>query len=76
MLRIGQRKLKLEQDMTATEEGEKCLDTIPASLIHLTVLKWCALLVNLHLGDEDTIPDDMASLLKASLGLWEEGEEE
>ncbi|KAF4082625.1 hypothetical protein AMELA_G00153840 [Ameiurus melas] len=40
MLRIGQRKLKLEQDMTATEEG-----------------------------DEDTIPDDMASLLKASLGL-------
>lgn len=22
MLRIGQRKLKLEQDMTATEEGE------------------------------------------------------
>lgn len=39
MLRIGQRKLKLEQDMTATE------------------------------GDEDTIPDDMASLLKASLGL-------
>ncbi|XP_066507678.1 SWI/SNF-related matrix-associated actin-dependent regulator of chromatin subfamily A containing DEAD/H box 1b [Hoplias malabaricus] len=40
MLRIGQRKLKLEQDMTAAEEG-----------------------------DEDTIPDDMASLLKASLGL-------
>ncbi|KAI4897749.1 hypothetical protein NFI96_033833, partial [Prochilodus magdalenae] len=40
MLRIGQKKLKLEQDMTATEEG-----------------------------DEDTIPDDMASLLKASLGL-------
>ncbi|KAM9455793.1 SWI/SNF-related matrix-associated actin-dependent regulator of chromatin subfamily A containing DEAD/H box 1b isoform 2-T2 [Clarias gariepinus] len=40
MLRIGQRKLKLEQDMTATEEA-----------------------------DEDTIPDDMASLLKASLGL-------
>ncbi|XP_007257862.2 SWI/SNF-related matrix-associated actin-dependent regulator of chromatin subfamily A containing DEAD/H box 1b isoform X2 [Astyanax mexicanus] len=40
MLRIGQRKLKLEQDMTATEEG-----------------------------DEDNIPDDMASLLKATLGL-------
>ncbi|XP_026862301.2 SWI/SNF-related matrix-associated actin-dependent regulator of chromatin subfamily A containing DEAD/H box 1b isoform X1 [Electrophorus electricus] len=40
MLRIGQRKLKLEQDMTATQEG-----------------------------DEDIIPDDMASLLKASLGL-------
>ncbi|XP_076876460.1 SWI/SNF-related matrix-associated actin-dependent regulator of chromatin subfamily A containing DEAD/H box 1b isoform X2 [Brachyhypopomus gauderio] len=40
MLRIGQRKLKLEQDMTATQEG-----------------------------DEDIISDDMASLLKASLGL-------
>ncbi|KAL7846884.1 hypothetical protein SRHO_G00218640 [Serrasalmus rhombeus] len=40
MLRIGQRKLKLEQDMTAAEEG-----------------------------DVDTIPEDMASLLKASLGL-------
>ncbi|XP_051540079.1 SWI/SNF-related matrix-associated actin-dependent regulator of chromatin subfamily A containing DEAD/H box 1b isoform X1 [Myxocyprinus asiaticus] len=40
MLRIGERKLKLEQDMTATQEG-----------------------------DEDTFPDDMTSLLKASLGL-------
>ncbi|RXN35139.1 SWI SNF-related matrix-associated actin-dependent regulator [Labeo rohita] len=40
MLRIGERKLKLEQDMTATQEGE-----------------------------EDTLPDDMTSLLKASLGL-------
>ncbi|TRY68060.1 hypothetical protein DNTS_003641 [Danionella cerebrum] len=40
MLRIGERKLKLEQDMTATQECE-----------------------------EDTIPDDMTSLLKASLGL-------
>ncbi|XP_028830533.1 SWI/SNF-related matrix-associated actin-dependent regulator of chromatin subfamily A containing DEAD/H box 1b isoform X2 [Denticeps clupeoides] len=40
MLRIGQKKLKLEQDMTATTEG-----------------------------DDDVIPDDMASLLKASLGL-------
>ncbi|XP_062870336.1 SWI/SNF-related matrix-associated actin-dependent regulator of chromatin subfamily A containing DEAD/H box 1b isoform X2 [Trichomycterus rosablanca] len=41
MLRIGQRKLKLEQDMTTTTQE----------------------------GEEDTIPDDMASLLKASLGL-------
>ncbi|XP_057177871.1 SWI/SNF-related matrix-associated actin-dependent regulator of chromatin subfamily A containing DEAD/H box 1b isoform X2 [Triplophysa rosa] len=40
MLRIGERKLKLEQDMTAIQEGE-----------------------------EDTFPDDMTSLLKASLGL-------
>uniref|UniRef100_A0A673H364 DNA helicase n=1 Tax=Sinocyclocheilus rhinocerous TaxID=307959 RepID=A0A673H364_9TELE len=40
MLRIGERKLKLEQDMTATQEGE-----------------------------EDSLPDDMTSLLKASLGL-------
>ncbi|KAA0703827.1 SMARCAD1B [Triplophysa tibetana] len=40
MLRIGERKLKLEQDMTAVQEGE-----------------------------EDTLPDDMTSLLKASLGL-------
>ncbi|XP_043106736.1 SWI/SNF-related matrix-associated actin-dependent regulator of chromatin subfamily A containing DEAD/H box 1b isoform X2 [Puntigrus tetrazona] len=40
MLRIGERKLKLEQDMTATQEGE-----------------------------EDTLPDDVTSLLKASLGL-------
>ncbi|XP_058645047.1 SWI/SNF-related matrix-associated actin-dependent regulator of chromatin subfamily A containing DEAD/H box 1b isoform X2 [Onychostoma macrolepis] len=40
MLRIGERKLKLEQDMTATQEGE-----------------------------EDTLPDDITSLLKASLGL-------
>ncbi|XP_062410702.1 SWI/SNF-related matrix-associated actin-dependent regulator of chromatin subfamily A containing DEAD/H box 1b isoform X2 [Sardina pilchardus] len=40
MLRIGQKKLKLEQDMTACEQGE-----------------------------EDSISDDMASLLKASLGL-------
>nr|XP_023678949.1 SWI/SNF-related matrix-associated actin-dependent regulator of chromatin subfamily A containing DEAD/H box 1B-like [Paramormyrops kingsleyae] len=40
MLRVGQKKLKLEQDMTATEGG-----------------------------DEDSIPEDMASLLKASLGL-------
>ncbi|XP_056592207.1 SWI/SNF-related matrix-associated actin-dependent regulator of chromatin subfamily A containing DEAD/H box 1b [Triplophysa dalaica] len=40
MLRIGERKLKLEQDMTAVQEGE-----------------------------EDTFPDDMTSLLKASLGL-------
>ncbi|XP_076140327.1 SWI/SNF-related matrix-associated actin-dependent regulator of chromatin subfamily A containing DEAD/H box 1b isoform X2 [Alosa pseudoharengus] len=39
MLRIGQKKLKLEQDMTACE------------------------------GEEDNISDDMASLLKASLGL-------
>ncbi|XP_048877210.1 SWI/SNF-related matrix-associated actin-dependent regulator of chromatin subfamily A containing DEAD/H box 1b [Brienomyrus brachyistius] len=40
MLRVGQKKLKLEQDMTATEGG-----------------------------DEDSMPEDMASLLKASLGL-------
>ncbi|XP_035628050.1 SWI/SNF-related matrix-associated actin-dependent regulator of chromatin subfamily A containing DEAD/H box 1b isoform X2 [Oncorhynchus keta] len=40
MLRIGQKKLKLEQDMTASQDG-----------------------------DEDSIPEDMASLLKASLGL-------
>nr|XP_029492989.1 SWI/SNF-related matrix-associated actin-dependent regulator of chromatin subfamily A containing DEAD/H box 1A-like [Oncorhynchus nerka] len=40
MLQLGQKKLKLEQDMTAAEEG-----------------------------DEGTIPEDMASLLKASLGL-------
>ncbi|XP_034090701.1 SWI/SNF-related matrix-associated actin-dependent regulator of chromatin subfamily A containing DEAD/H box 1A isoform X1 [Gymnodraco acuticeps] len=39
MLQLGQRKLKLEQDMTAAE------------------------------GGEGTIPEDMASLLKASLGL-------
>ncbi|XP_029916494.1 SWI/SNF-related matrix-associated actin-dependent regulator of chromatin subfamily A containing DEAD/H box 1A isoform X3 [Myripristis murdjan] len=39
MLQLGQRKLKLEQDMTATDGGE---------------------------GD---IPEDMASLLKVSLGL-------
>uniref|UniRef100_A0A8C1E686 DNA helicase n=1 Tax=Cyprinus carpio carpio TaxID=630221 RepID=A0A8C1E686_CYPCA len=38
MLRIGERKLKLEQDMTATQE-------------------------------EDTLPEDVTSLLKASLGL-------
>ncbi|XP_038820928.1 SWI/SNF-related matrix-associated actin-dependent regulator of chromatin subfamily A containing DEAD/H box 1B-like isoform X1 [Salvelinus namaycush] len=42
MLRIGQKKLKLEQDMTASESQD---------------------------GDEDSIPEDMASLLKASLGL-------
>ncbi|XP_036835260.1 SWI/SNF-related matrix-associated actin-dependent regulator of chromatin subfamily A containing DEAD/H box 1A isoform X2 [Oncorhynchus mykiss] len=40
MLQLGQKKLKLEQAMTAAEEG-----------------------------DEGTIPEDMASLLKASLGL-------
>uniref|UniRef100_A0A6Q2YLE1 SWI/SNF-related, matrix-associated actin-dependent regulator of chromatin, subfamily a, containing DEAD/H box 1 n=1 Tax=Esox lucius TaxID=8010 RepID=A0A6Q2YLE1_ESOLU len=40
MLQLGQKKLKLEQDMTAAEEG-----------------------------DEGTMPEDMASLLKASLGL-------
>uniref|UniRef100_UPI0037E70398 SWI/SNF-related matrix-associated actin-dependent regulator of chromatin subfamily A containing DEAD/H box 1A n=1 Tax=Semicossyphus pulcher TaxID=241346 RepID=UPI0037E70398 len=40
ILRLGQKKLKLEQDMTAAEEG-----------------------------GEGTIPEDMASLLKASLGL-------
>nr|XP_046204047.1 SWI/SNF-related matrix-associated actin-dependent regulator of chromatin subfamily A containing DEAD/H box 1A-like isoform X2 [Oncorhynchus gorbuscha] len=40
MLQLGQKKLKLEQDMTAAEEG-----------------------------DEGTIPKDLASLLKASLGL-------
>ncbi|XP_019908993.2 SWI/SNF-related matrix-associated actin-dependent regulator of chromatin subfamily A containing DEAD/H box 1b isoform X2 [Esox lucius] len=40
MLRIGQKKLKLEQDMTASEYQD---------------------------GDE--VPEDMASLLKASLGL-------
>ncbi|XP_034728991.1 SWI/SNF-related matrix-associated actin-dependent regulator of chromatin subfamily A containing DEAD/H box 1A isoform X1 [Etheostoma cragini] len=40
MLQLGQKKLKLEQDMTAAEGG-----------------------------DEGTIPEDMASLLKASLGL-------
>ncbi|KAM3867467.1 SWI/SNF-related matrix-associated actin-dependent regulator of chromatin subfamily A containing DEAD/H box 1A [Diretmus argenteus] len=40
MLRLGQKKLKLEQDMTTAEEG-----------------------------GEGTIPEDMASLLKASLGL-------
>uniref|UniRef100_A0A8C7LLK0 DNA helicase n=1 Tax=Oncorhynchus kisutch TaxID=8019 RepID=A0A8C7LLK0_ONCKI len=42
MLRIGQKKLKLEQDMTASQSQD---------------------------GDEDSIPEDMASLLKASLGL-------
>ncbi|KAK6312749.1 hypothetical protein J4Q44_G00160960 [Coregonus suidteri] len=40
MLQLGQKKLKLEQDMTSAEEG-----------------------------DEGTMPEDMASLLKASLGL-------
>ncbi|XP_031433352.1 SWI/SNF-related matrix-associated actin-dependent regulator of chromatin subfamily A containing DEAD/H box 1b isoform X2 [Clupea harengus] len=40
MLRIGQKKLKLEQDMTACEQG-----------------------------DEENMSEDMASLLKASLGL-------
>ncbi|XP_020499117.1 SWI/SNF-related matrix-associated actin-dependent regulator of chromatin subfamily A containing DEAD/H box 1A [Labrus bergylta] len=40
ILQLGQKKLKLEQDMTAAEEG-----------------------------GEGTIPEDMASLLKASLGL-------
>ncbi|XP_029366368.1 SWI/SNF-related matrix-associated actin-dependent regulator of chromatin subfamily A containing DEAD/H box 1A isoform X2 [Echeneis naucrates] len=40
ILQLGQKKLKLEQDMTAAEEG-----------------------------DEGTIPEDMASLIKASLGL-------
>ncbi|KAJ7994380.1 hypothetical protein DPEC_G00265260 [Dallia pectoralis] len=40
MLQLGQKKLKLEQDMTAAEED-----------------------------DEGTMPDDMASLLRASLGL-------
>ncbi|KAF6729732.1 SWI/SNF-related matrix-associated actin-dependent regulator of chromatin subfamily A containing DEAD/H box 1 [Oryzias melastigma] len=40
ILQLGQKKLKLEQDMTAAEEGS-----------------------------EGTIPEDMASLLKASLGL-------
>ncbi|KAJ8285279.1 hypothetical protein GJAV_G00024990 [Gymnothorax javanicus] len=40
MLRLGQKKLKLEQDMTAAEEG-----------------------------NEGSMPEDMASLLKASLGL-------
>ncbi|CAB1319322.1 unnamed protein product, partial [Coregonus sp. 'balchen'] len=42
MLQLGQKKLKLEQDMTSAEEG-----------------------------DEGTMPEDMASLLKASLGLLE-----
>ncbi|XP_071339280.1 SWI/SNF-related matrix-associated actin-dependent regulator of chromatin subfamily A containing DEAD/H box 1A [Trachinotus anak] len=40
ILQLGQKKLKLEQDMTAAEEG-----------------------------GEGTIPEDMASLLRASLGL-------
>ncbi|KAJ8401611.1 hypothetical protein AAFF_G00379280 [Aldrovandia affinis] len=40
MLRVGHKKLRLEQDMTAAEKG-----------------------------DEGSIPEDMASLLKASLGL-------
>ncbi|KAJ8262723.1 hypothetical protein COCON_G00151800 [Conger conger] len=40
MLRLGQKKLKLEQDMTAAEEG-----------------------------NEGSMPENMASLLKASLGL-------
>ncbi|XP_040011692.1 SWI/SNF-related matrix-associated actin-dependent regulator of chromatin subfamily A containing DEAD/H box 1A [Xiphias gladius] len=40
ILQVGQKKLKLEQDMTAAEQG-----------------------------GEGTIPEDMASLLKASLGL-------
>ncbi|XP_026199970.1 SWI/SNF-related matrix-associated actin-dependent regulator of chromatin subfamily A containing DEAD/H box 1A [Anabas testudineus] len=40
MLQLSHKKLKLEQDMTATQQG-----------------------------GEGTIPDDMASLLKASLGL-------
>ncbi|KAG7476696.1 hypothetical protein MATL_G00085650 [Megalops atlanticus] len=40
MLRVGQKKLKLERDMTASEEGEG-----------------------------GSMPEDMASLLKASLGL-------
>ncbi|KAK9968113.1 hypothetical protein ABG768_002455 [Culter alburnus] len=42
MLRIGERKLKLEQDMTATATEE---------------------------DEDDTLPDDMTSLLRASLGL-------
>ncbi|KAJ8287081.1 hypothetical protein GJAV_G00047440 [Gymnothorax javanicus] len=40
MLRVGQKKLKLEQDMTASEEGE-----------------------------EGSMPEDMATLISASLGL-------
>ncbi|KAF7662346.1 hypothetical protein LDENG_00238680 [Lucifuga dentata] len=40
IMQLGQKKLKLEQDMTTAEQG-----------------------------DEGTIPEDMASLLKASLGL-------
>lgn len=40
ILQLSQKKLKLEQDMTAAEQG-----------------------------DEETIPEDMASLLKASMGL-------
>ncbi|KAM8866778.1 SWI/SNF-related matrix-associated actin-dependent regulator of chromatin subfamily A containing DEAD/H box 1A isoform 1-T1 [Synchiropus picturatus] len=40
MLQVGQRKLRLEQDMTSADQGE-----------------------------EGTIPEDMASLLKALLGL-------
>ncbi|XP_051765079.1 SWI/SNF-related matrix-associated actin-dependent regulator of chromatin subfamily A containing DEAD/H box 1b isoform X2 [Ctenopharyngodon idella] len=44
MLRIGERKLKLEQDMTATATATEE-------------------------DEEDTLPDDMTSLLKASLGL-------
>ncbi|KAG5841452.1 hypothetical protein ANANG_G00199650 [Anguilla anguilla] len=40
MLRLGQKKLKLEQDMTAAEEG-----------------------------GEGSMPENMASLLKTSLGL-------
>ncbi|KAG5835158.1 SWI/SNF-related matrix-associated actin-dependent regulator of chromatin subfamily A containing DEAD/H box 1B-like isoform X1 [Anguilla anguilla] len=40
MLRVGQKKLKLEQDMTASAEGE-----------------------------EGSMPEDMATLLRASLGL-------
>lgn len=102
MLRIGQRKLKLEQDMTATEEGEWlhfCKTFLLSILKHscrllgltaycssfinnITVLKQCAdvnysqtadvwVIFCFHPADEDTIPDDMASLLKASLGLWE-----
>lgn len=39
MLRIGERKLKLEQDMTAVQEGEKTVKKAQACLVFLCFFK-------------------------------------
>lgn len=69
MLRIGERKLKLEQDMTATQEGENTLIKLTGIFTCVFFVKWIQICLVLP-GEEDTLPDDMTSLLKASLGLW------